>query len=517
MLTIGDDAYSLGTSFVGVIGMRVRAAAILIMLGFMCVPVASWAAVPTVTIESGSLAGEANGSVWVFRGVPYAAPPVGELRWRAPKSPGRWHGVRQAVTFGAACVQDPALGGNPRPQSEDCLYLNVWTPAGAARASLPVMVWIHGGGFVAGAGFQNLYDGTNFARDGVVLVSINYRLNAMGFFSHPALRGGGNFGLMDEIAALQWVKKNIAAFGGDPHRVTLFGESAGGDSVLFLLTATAPDLFQQAIIESGPGYRTPKTQPQEQAHDVKLAQSAGVPATGSAKQLRALAPEKFFGDFYGAGPFIDGRLVRQFPLAIFEAGRARRVPLIIGSNSDEGSIAKIYSQAVPDILSAMGDQAARVRAAYGEVGSDEAVFGRQLFGDVVFGASSRRIAALNSSSAPTFLYQFDYLTADLRGKRPGASHVSEVPYVFDTLANWWAPPTDEDRAMATLVHSCWVSFAKFGHPACGSPDAWSPYDPHTDRTFLITREGTHAQSGYRARQYDAIAAALYSPANLVRR
>jgi para-nitrobenzyl esterase len=496
--------------------VRIRLSAMLVMLGFVW-PVASGAAGPTVAVESGALAGEADGSIWVFKGIPYAAAPVGELRWQAPKSPGRWHGVRQAVTFGAACVQDPALGGNPRPQSEDCLYLNVWTPADAPRASLPVMVWIHGGGFVAGAGFQNLYDGANFARDGVVLVSINYRLNAMGFFSHPGLHGGGNFGLMDEIAALQWVKKNIAAFGGDPRRVTVFGESAGGDSVLFLMTAAGPGLFQQAIIESGPGYRKPKTQAEEEAHDIKLAESVGVPATGNAKQLRALAPEKFFGDFYGAGPFIDGHLVRQFPLAVFEEGNAWRVPLIIGSNSDEGSIAKIYSQAVPEILSTMGDQAVRVREAYGEVGSDEAVFGRQLFGDVVFGASSRRIAALNSAAAPTFLYQFDYLTADLRGKRPGASHVSEVPYVFDTLVNWWAPPTDDDKAMATLVHSCWVSFAKLGHPVCGRPDSWSPYDPHTDSTFLITREGTHGQAGYRARQYDAIAAALYSSANLVRR
>jgi para-nitrobenzyl esterase len=485
------------------------------MLGFVW-PAASWAAAPTVVVESGTLAGESNGSISVFKGIPYATPPVGELRWRAPKSPQRWHGVRRAVTFGAACAQDPALGGNPRPQSEDCLYLNVWTPADAAPASLPVMVWIHGGGFVAGAGFQNLYDGANFARDGVVLVSINYRLNAMGFFSHPGLQGGANFGLMDEIAALQWVKKNIAGFGGDPRRVTVFGESAGGDSVLFLLTASVPDLFQQAIIESGPGYRRPKTQAEEQAHDIKLAEAAGVSATGSAKQLRALAPEKFFGDFYGAGPFIDGHLVRQFPLAVFEQGKARRIPLIIGSNSDEGSIAKIYSQAVPEILSAMGDQAPRVREAYGAVGSVEAAFGRQLFGDVVFGAASRRIAALNSISAPTFLYQFDYLTADLRGKRPGAAHVSEVPYVFDTLVNWWAPPTDEDKTMAILVHSCWVSFAKLGHPECGGPDSWSPYDSHTDSTFLITREGTHSQAHYRARQYDAIAAALYVPANLVR-
>jgi para-nitrobenzyl esterase len=482
----------------------------------LCAPLAAHALAKTISVESGALTGDTSGSVWAYKGIPYAAPPVGGLRWRAPQRAARWQGVRSAVAFGAACSQDPKLGGNPRPQSEDCLYLNVWTPPDPPRGSLPVMVWIHGGGFVAGAGFQNLYDGTNFARDGVVLVTINYRLNAMGFFSHPALHGGGNFGLMDQIAALQWVQRNIAAFGGDPHRVTVFGESAGGDSVLFLLTANTAALFQQAIVQSGPGYRSPKTQAEEESHDIRLAASAGVPESGTAAQLRALAPEKFFGDFYGAGPFIDGKLVRQFPLAIFDEGKARKMPLLIGSNSDEGSIASLYSRAVPEILAAMGDQAAGVRATYGDIGSDEAVFGRQLFGDAVFGAPSRRIAASNSGSAPTFLYAFDYLTESFRGKRPGAAHVSEVPYVFDTLSNWWAPPTDEDRAMATLVHSCWVTFAKLGHPECGARGTWSTYTPANDNTLVITADGVHEQYGYRARQYDAIASALYTRAVLVR-
>jgi para-nitrobenzyl esterase len=148
---------------------------------------------------------------------------------------------------------------------------------------------------------------------------------------------------------------------------------------------------------------------------------------------------------------------------------------------------------------------------------DEAAFGRRLFGDAIFGAAARRIAASNAVSAPAFLYQFDYLTASLRGTRPGAAHVSEVPYVFDTLANWWQPPTDEDRSMATLVHSCWVTFAKLGHPECGARGSWSPYDPRDDNTFVITADGAHEQYGYRARQYDAIASALYIPAALIRR
>jgi para-nitrobenzyl esterase len=487
------------------------------LLGWLCAPLAAHAGGSTISVESGALAGDTSGPVWAFKGIPYAAPPVGDRRWRAPQRPARWRGVRDAQSFGAACSQDPALGGNPRPQSEDCLYLNVWTPADSRPGSLPVMVWIHGGGFVAGAGFQNLYDGSSFARDGVVLVTINYRLGALGFFSHPALHGGGNFGLMDQIAALEWVKRNIAAFGGDPRRVTVFGESAGGDSVLFLSTAATPSLFQQAIAESGPGYRKPKTEAEEQSHDIRLAATAGVSEQGSAAQLRALAPEKLFGDYYAAGPFIDGRLVRQFPLAVFEQGRARRVPMMIGSNSDEGSIAALYSRAVPEILAAMGDQAVQVRAAYEELGLDEAAFGRRLFGDAVFGAAARRIAASNAASAPVFLYQFDYLTASLRGKRPGAAHVSEVPYVFDTLSNWWLPPTAEDRAMATLVHSCWVTFAKLGHPECGARGSWSPYDAGNDNTFVMTADGAHEQYGYRARQYDAVASALYTSAALTRR
>jgi para-nitrobenzyl esterase len=495
---------------------RLRGAAIA-WLASLCAPLAAAAAGQTISVESGALAGDTSGPVWTFKGIPYAAPPVGELRWRAPQRPVHWRGIREASSFGAACSQDPKLGGNPRPQSEDCLYLNVWTPANAGGAGLPVMVWIHGGGFVAGAGSQNLYDGSRFARDGVVLVTINYRLGAMGFFSHPALHGGGNFGLMDQIAALEWVKRNIAAFGGDPRRVTVFGESAGGDSVLFLLTVAVPAPFQQAIAESGPGYRKPKTQAEEESQDIRLAASAGVPESGTAAQLRALEPEKLFGDYYAAGPFMDGRLVRQFPLAVFEQGTARRVPLMIGSNSDEGSIAGLYSRAVPEILAAMGDQAAQVRAAYGELGSDDAAFGRRLFGDAIFGASARRIAASNAVSAPTFLYQFDYLTASLRGKRPGAAHVSEVPYVFDTLSNWWSPPTEEDRAMATLVHSCWTTFAKLGHPECGARGSWSPYAAGNDNTLVITADGVHEQYGYRAREYDAIAAALYPPAASTRR
>lgn len=465
----------------------------------------------TVKVESGTLLGEQTGDVVAYRGIPYAAPPVGELRWQAPKRVARWKGEREALKFGAACPQDPKLGGNPQPIAEDCLYLNVWAPAGAKRSSLPVMVYLHGGGFVAGAGFQNIYYGHNFARDGVVLVSINYRLGSLGFFAHPALGGkGGNYALLDQIAALEWVQRNIAAFGGDPRRVTLFGESAGGYAVLFLMTnATDRPLFQQAIAQSAPGYKRPKTRATQEANDIKLAEAAGVPVTGTAAQLRALAPEKLFGDYSDVGPFIDSELVRQFPLPAFEAKQARRIPLIIGSNSDEGSLVRVYPRSVPDMLNLLGDRATAIRAAYGEVSDDKPRFERQFFGDAVFGASSRHIANLHSAVAPSFLYQFDYLTASLRGQRPGAAHVSEVPYVFDTLANWPIPATDEDQAMATRVHACWVTFAKTGKPACEGEGAWPAYDPAKDNTFMFRIEGPRTEHGYRARQFDAIQTAVH--------
>jgi para-nitrobenzyl esterase len=465
-------------------------------------------------VESGALAGEQDGSIAVFKGIPYAAAPVGELRWRPPQPVPRWHGVREADQFGAACPQDPALGGNPQPQSEDCLFLNVWAPSGARRGSLPVMVWLHGGGFVAGAGSQGPYEGAGFARDGVVLLTLNYRLGALGFFAHPALGGGANYTLLDQVAALEWVKHNISAFGGDPHRVTLFGESAGGDAVLSLLTAakTAP-LFQQAIAESAPGYNERRrTLAQEEERDIRLAAAAGVGAAGTAAQLRAIPPEKLFGDHTDVAPFIDGDLVTGIPLQSFETGPARKIPLLIGSNSNEGSIAAVYPQAVPKLLASLGDRADELRRAYGPVGSDEPRFERELFGDAIFGAALRHIATVHSKAAPTYLYQFDYLASALRDKRPGVSHVGEIPYVFDSLAFWPMSATDEDRMVATRVHACWVAFARSGRPACATDDPWSAYDPATDNTMVFSARGLRMENGYRAPQFDAIQALLYSTA-----
>ncbi len=277
--------------------------------------------------------------------------------------------------------------------------------------------------------------------------------------------------------------------------------------LLLLANKKASRLFQQAAAQSAPGFKTPKTRADQEMADIRLASAAGIPATGTAAELRALAPEKLFGDHSNSGPFVDGTLVRQLPLEAFAAARQRRVPLLLGSNSDEGSLVKVYPNGVPRLLAAMGDRAAGVRATYGAVAEDMPRFERELFGDAIFGAAVRRIAALHSTAAPVFLYRFDYVSASQRAQRPGAGHVSEVPYVFDTLSYWWHPSTDEDRAMAALMHSCWVSFARSGRPVCG--EGWSAYDPMKDNTYVFKPGGAAMENGVRARQYDAIQAALY--------
>jgi para-nitrobenzyl esterase len=365
-----------------------------------------------------------DGDVDVWRGLPYAAPPVGALRWRPPAAARRWIGRRDATRFGAACPQDPRVAGDPQPQSEDCLFLNIWAPRQHTPGGAPVMVWIHGGGDVGGAGSQPIYDGAAFARDGVVVVSINYRLGALGYFAHPALwrethrsERDGNYGLMDQIAALKWVRRNIAAFGGDATRVTIAGQSAGGEAVLFLMTVPAArGLFARAIAESAPGGILPRDPAAAEARDIALVKAAGLPSDISAPALRALPPDRFFGDYASAGPYVDGHLIRTWPLDAFKAGQFAGVPLLIGEVSDEASLLGAYAQGADQALASLGDQADTVRAAYRESGLDERQFLRSLFSDVIFGVPSRRIAQTNARRAPSYLYRFDYVTASVRKK-----------------------------------------------------------------------------------------------------
>lgn len=445
-----------------------------------------------VKVESGTLEGVQTNGVSAFRAIPFAAPPVGALRWAPPARPVAWTGVRPADKAGPSCVQpmnadgSPNSGGANGPVSEDCLQLNVFAPAGAKKA--PVMVWIHGGSHRMGAGW--VYDGSNFARDGVILVSINYRLGPLGYFAHPALikaakpgEAVGNYGLMDQIAALQWVKRNIAAFGGDPANVTVFGESAGGMSTLALLaTPSANGLYKRAIVESGGGWFPPGSLTAQADAGLSATRAMGLPEDVTAQALRAIPAEDLITKLPGAdyGPFTDGVLMTRTATQAFAAGQANDVPLIIGSNSGEDSL--LGFKPLPDPAAALARIPAFVQAPYADQPGDEAKL-RAMFTDRYMGAPARWVAARASGGQPAWLYHFSYVGSRFRPGVTRAFHAAEIQYVFE----YWGRRTpmsmvsDEDKAMATLMHSCWVAFAKTGQPTCASGPAWPAYDPKSDQ------------------------------------
>ena len=478
-------------------------------------PIAVPASGPIVEIEQGLVRGEITRGIHVFKGIPYAAPPVGRLRWQPPEPPASWSGVRDALEFGPACPQPARAGGNPKLQDEDCLTLNVWTPQ-LPEGGLPVMVWLHGGGFARGAGNQRRYHGLSFAREGVILVSLNYRIGTLGFFAHPALtrEAGpgtpiGSYGLMDQIAALRWVQRNIEAFGGDPTRVTLFGESAGGHSVLYMMTNRhARGLFHQAIAQSAPAYTEPRSLGVAEQQGVRLAASAGLGPRATPEQLRALPVESLFHGPKDPVPFTDGRFITETPAQAVLAGRDLPVPLIIGTNSDEGSLVKAYADGARAAIQALGSVAPTLRAAYGSSGARPSDFQRLAFADVVFNAPARWIAGRHGERAPSYLYCFDYLPTVLRGTMPGAPHSLDVAFVFENLDNNQITPTDEDREMARTMHASWVAFAKTGNPSCAACPEWPAYRRSSDQTMVFQPGGPRAVAAYRARMLDPIAAKL---------
>jgi para-nitrobenzyl esterase len=461
-------------------------------------------------VDGGTLAGFARGPAEIFRNIPYAAPPVGPLRWKPPAPVQPWSGERPAAVPGPSCPQPmspdgrPNLGGATGATSEDCLQLNVFAPKGAVHA--PVMVWLHGGAHVMGAGW--IYNGESFARDGVVFVAINYRLGALGYFAHPALTREaapdaplGNYGLMDQIAALQWVKRNIAAFGGDPANVTVLGESAGAESTLTLLaTPAARGLYAKAVVESGGGWGRPKGLAQMQAEDLMALAAIGVPATASAADLRALPADRLVGLPPITGPFEDGRLVAETPGQALVRGHFDDVPLIIGANSGEDSLMGLFPGA---------DRAAMLappslRAAYGAEAKDQTTFAQALFTDGVMGGPARWVAAKAASGQPAYLYRFSYVGSRFRPQMTRAAHAAEIQYMLE----YWGRHTpqsvvsDEDRAMARLMHACWVAFAKTSVPACGA-EPWPAYDPTSDQ-LMEFGSPSGVEAHVRKTQLDAV-------------
>ncbi|HTV77556.1 MAG TPA: carboxylesterase family protein [Steroidobacteraceae bacterium] len=472
---------------------------------------------PVVRTDSGPVRGQTDAHVASFKGIPFARPPVGELRWRPPAAPAPWRRVRDATAYGPDCMQVPfpgdaaPLGVTP---AEDCLYLNVWTQTRFKGRKLPVMVWIYGGGFVNGGSSPPEYDGSAFARDGVVLVSFNYRLGNFGFFAHPALSaeqaGGplGNYGYMDQIAALKWVQRNVAAFGGDPHNVTVFGESAGGISVNALLTSPlAAGLFQKAIIESGAGRaglpaRTLRGGTNSaEATGVALARSFGIEGTDadSLAKLRAIPAAKLLGNLnmatmganpnYVGGPIEDGELNLGTPVALYAAGKAQRVPLIVGANSMD--IGFMQAKSVDALVEQFGPDAEAARAAYAPAAdTNVGLAAFKAGGDQMMIEPAREIARLLSAHQPTYEFRFSYVAASLRATTPGAPHATEIPYVFDTVAARYGKDlTPQDAAAAKAVHAYWVGFASTGVPQAPGEPAWPAYQPGSDEIMDFTLQG----------------------------
>lgn len=445
---------------------------------------------PVAHTLSGDLRGRREGGANVFRGVPYAAAPTGDQRWRAPRPHPGWSGVRDASDFGPSAPQAGpadvadivAIGGAPEPTGEDCLTLNVWAPA-EATDSAPVMVWLHGGSNRMGGGSLPFYEGVAFARDGVVLISVNYRLGQLGFFAHPALSAEaapdeplGNQALLDQIAALEWVRDHISAFGGDPANVTLFGESAGGLDILALMTAErARGLFHKAIVQSGGGWLPATPLKTAEKRSVAAATAFGLEDPDPAA-LRAVAPEQLTAIEGAFGPVIDGRLLDRDPISAFARGDFADVPLMIGVNSGEDSLLN-YGGGLKRFGQLIKPNAKLARL-YPQANGDEEELIRLGFRDFAFAAPARWVASRPRQSK-AWLYAFDYVEEARRATMPRANHAAEIFHVFETLDHRpdGAPPaTAADRAISAAMHARWVAFAKMGVPGAD----WPAYVPADD-------------------------------------
>ena len=478
-----------------------------------------------VKTTSGLVIGGAD-DVVAFMGIPYAAPPVGPLRWRPPQPAPAWSQPLVANKVGPICMQkydakDNGVG--PPPMSEDCLTLNVWRPFVESDHALPVMVWIHGGGFVNGSGTAALYDGSALARQGVVVVTLNYRLGRFGFFAHPALdrehpgEPVGNYGLMDQIAALKWVRDNIDGFGGDPAEVTVFGESAGGISVNQLMVSPAArGLFKAAITESGVGREysvrlheaNPMGAPSAEAAGEAFAKSLGVTGDDAAS-LRAISAEKILaaGDpapLNGSGPIIDGQVVPMDVADAFARGLEAKIPFIVGSNSLEFPVPPAgVEKLLGSVAHLTPDQRAKIEAAYG----DKAAFAQNIVSDVIFTEPARHLAALHAKNGQAvWLYRFSVLSPAVRGVLKGAVHASERQYVFQTLAASPWPTGESDKAAATAMSAYWTNFAKTGDPNGGGLPSWPTYSPAQDRLLDFTNDGPVAGKVPHPERLDAVAA-----------
>jgi para-nitrobenzyl esterase len=531
--------------------IALQMAGLFLLIGGLFAGAAS--AADEVTVENGKLQGTTNEdhSVRMFKGIPFAAPPVGDLRWKAPRPAANWNGVRQADKFGSACLQTDVFGDiyfRDNQPSEDCLTLNIWIPAKPASAKIPVIVWFYGGGFVAGSSSEPRYDGENLAKKGVIIVNPNYRLGVFGFFSHPELSkesghgASGNYGLLDQVAALQWVVKNIAAFGGDPQNITIAGESAGSFSVSALMASPlSKNLFQKAIGESGAFFPSGpnaglsvKPLAETEQNGVKFAESVGAKSLAEMRakpgdELLQAAAKRDRG--YAFGPNIDGYYLPTDAVTIYAQGAQSQIPLLAGWNADEGKMFVLFAPKKPtaktfaeQAQTRFGDQSAQFLKLYPAATDQEALLSAEaLSGDDFIAYSTWKWTDMQvrTGNAPVYQYHFEQVPAVKPGammgpvpaSEAGARHACEIEYVFQTLKSQAGVPwTEDDFKVSDAMSSYWVNFAKTGNPNGGGLPDWPKYDSKSGyQVMRLSGKKIHAAADTMRGRYEFLDAHAPKP------
>ena len=503
-----------------------------IILAAAAATIAAPAAAQVVTIDAGKVAGETVDGISSWKGIPFAQPPVGDLRWRAPQPVEHWDGVLEATEYANDCMQIPfAQDAAPlgTPPSEDCLYVNVWRPEGTtAEDRLPVMLWIYGGGFVNGGSSPAVYDGSELARQGVVLVSFNYRLGRFGFFAHPALTEAnadngllGNYGYMDQVEALRWVQRNIAAFGGNPQNVTVFGESAGGGSVSMMMTSPMTrGLFDKAIVMSGGGRAglrstTPvhsEDGPDGEDAGLGFAEWAGIEGEGpeALAALRALPADRLTAGVGlgqtsvapASGPLVDGMVVTGPFDAIYAAGNAAPVPFMAGANTmDIGFGPPLEGDA---FAAHFGDGLANTaRAAYAELADGNPQWLQMMIyaDEMMIEPARYMVQSMTETGQPAWHYRAGYVPEVMRKEWPGLPHATEIPFFFRTIdARYPGETTEADHAVSAAMSAAFVNFAKTGNPNGPGAPEWPVYDDTTRPVMLFGMDGNRGgEDPWRAR------------------